>query len=116
MTDPEEMRHRGHGSEAFGGTPVGNCVRLPKGAREPISVYINGVEQRRGEDYKIVGLRIIFNEPIYKEQLRDLNWFRKLGLGLGVFGWYERNEAVDVQFYTSNGVKLLADVPVFEAD
>ncbi len=114
--DPKTLSHRGLGTEAFGGTPVGDRVALPRDAREPITIYINGVEQTRGEDYKIADGQVIFREPIYKEQLRDLNWFRKLGLGLGVFGWYERNEAVDIQFATPSGVKLHSDVPILPPD
>lgn len=112
MSDDSTMKRRGHGSEAFGGTPVGRRVALPRAAQEPITVFINGVEQVRGEDYKITEGTIVFREPIYKEQLGDLNWFRKIGLGLGVFGWYERNEAVDIQFNTPTGPKLRSDVPI----
>lgn len=115
-SDEATMKHRGHGSDAFGGTPVGRRVALPRGAREPITVFINGVEQRRGQDYKISDGTIVFREPIYKEQLGDLNWFRKLGLALGVFGWYERNEEVDIQFHTSAGIKLRPHVPVLPED
>jgi hypothetical protein len=115
-TDAKSLSRRGHGSEAFGGAPVGDRVALPRDAREPITIYINGVEQTRGEDYKIVDGMVIFSEPIYKEQLRELNWFRKIGLGLGVFGHYERNEAVDIQFGTPSGVKLRSDVPILSAD
>ena len=71
-SDEATMKHRGHGSDAFGGTPVGRRVALPRGAREPITVFIDGVEQRRGEDYKISDGTIVFREPIYKEQLGDL--------------------------------------------
>lgn len=111
-SDEATMKRRGHGTEAFGGTPVGNRVALPRAAREPITVFINGVEQRRGEDYKISDGTIVFREPIYKERLDDLNWFRKLGLALGVFGWYERNEAVDIQYQTPAGTKLRSDAPI----
>jgi hypothetical protein len=112
MSDATTLKHRGHGDEAFGGTPVGNRVAVPAGAREPITVYVNGVEQKRGEDYDITDGQIVFREPIYKENLRELNWFRKLGLGLGLFGWYERNESVDIQFQSSAGIKLFSDVPI----
>jgi hypothetical protein len=116
MSDATTMSHRGLGSEAFGGTPVGNRVAVPAGAHEPISVYINGVEQTRGEDYDIKDGEIVFREPIYKENLRELNWFRKLGLGLGLFGWYERDESVDIQFQSSAGIKLVSDVPILSAE
>src|ERR1700743_2038322 len=116
MSDATTLRRRGLGDESFGGTPGGNPVAgpprgvnrvaAPAGAREPITVYVNGVEQKRGEDFDITEGQIVFREPIYKENLRELNWFRKLGLGLGLFGWYERNESVDIQFQSSAGVEL----------
>jgi hypothetical protein len=110
------MSRRGHGTEAFGGSPVGDRVALPAAAREPIRVYVNGVEQTRGEDYDIKGSRIVFREPIYKEQLRHLSPLRKIGLGLGLFGWYERNEVVDVEYGSPAGTKLMSDATVMPAD
>ena len=107
-----EMGHRGHGIEAFGGSPVGDCVALPAGAQEPIRVYINGVEQVRGKDYDIRRNFIVFREPIYKEGLRRLSPIRKIGLGLGLFGWYERDETVDVEYRSSAGTKLISNAEV----
>ena len=115
MSSPDNMGRRGHGTEAFGGAPIGDRVALPADAREPIRVYINGVEQVRGEDYRVQGHKIIFTEPIYKEQLKSLNPLRKIGLGLGLFGWYERNEVVDVEYQSAKGPKLLNDVEVKSA-
>jgi hypothetical protein len=106
------MGKRGHGTEAFGGSPVGDCVVLPAGAQEPIRVYINGVEQKRGEDYDVKENRVVFREPIYKEGLRHLSPIRKIGLGLGLFGWYERNETVDVEYRSAGKTKLISDATV----
>jgi hypothetical protein len=103
---------RGHGDEAFGGAPVGQRVALPAGAQEPIRVYVNGVEQVRGEDYDVRGREIVFTEPIYKEQLKRLSPLRKLGLGLGLFGWYERNEVVDIEYRSGGATKLRSNAPV----
>ena len=75
-------------------------------------MYVNGVSQIRDEDYRVVEGRIVFREPIYKEQLRKLSPIRKLGLGLGLFGSYERNEVVDVEYRTDAGAKLISDAPV----
>jgi hypothetical protein len=106
------LGRRGHGSEVFGGTPVGNRVKLPRGAGEPIAVYINGVEQERGRDYVVRDGQIVFNEPIYKENLKRLSPLRKLALGFGVVGNYERNEAVDVEFQLAGKRVLRSDVPI----
>ncbi len=115
MIDAEIMRRRGLGEEAFGGTPVGTRVELPPEAQEPITAYINGVEQTRGEDYDIKDGGIVFREPIYKEEVRQLNPLLKFGLALGLFGWYARNEVVDVQYQSPAGIKEVPDVPVLPA-
>ncbi len=113
MSDqPDPSGRRGHGTEAFGGTPVGNRIALPSGAEEPINVYVNGVKQVRGEDYLVEGKHIHFREPIYKEELKKLSPLRKFGLGLGLFGWYERNETVDIEYRSGGKTKLISNAPV----
>jgi hypothetical protein len=99
--------NRGHGKSAHGGKPVGRRVRVPSGAREPIEVYINGMEQRRGEDYTMHEGDIVFRDPIIKEDLSELSAIRKLVLGLGLVGSYQRNETVDIE-YTLNGRREFA--------
>ncbi len=89
---------RGHGPSHHGGTPVGRRVRLPRGARDPITVYINGHVQQADLDYRIAGGEIVFAEPILKEDLSGLSPLRKFALGLGLVGSYQRNETVDVEY------------------
>ena len=101
------MSNRGHGKTAHGGKPVGRRVRVPNGAREPITVYINGMEQSRGVDYTMHEGEIVFRDPILKEDLSELSAIRKVVLGLGLVGSYQRNETVDVE-YTLNGRREFA--------
>jgi hypothetical protein len=68
-------------------------VRLPRGVRKPYVVYVNGVQQREGDDYQVRGDVLLFERPLAKEG--------KLGLGrwfLGAFGigTYRKNDQVDV--------------------
>lgn len=68
-------------------------VKLPPGVRDPYAVYVNGVRQREGADYKVRGRVLLFERPLAKEG--------KLGLGrwfLGAFGigTYRKNDQVDV--------------------
>ena len=106
------MSSRGHGKAAHGGKPVGRRVRVPAGAREPIKVYVNGMEQSRGEDYTMHEGGIVFRDPILKEDLSELSAIRKVVLGLGLVGSYQRNETVDIE-YTLNGRREFAsDVAV----
>lgn len=106
------MSNRGHGREAHGGKPVGRRVRLPRGAQEPIKVHINGMEQRRGEDYKLHDGEIVFKDPILKEDLSELTAIRKLVLGLGLVGSYQRNETVDVEYVIDGRQQLASDLKV----
>ncbi len=106
------MSNRGHGREAHGGKPVGRRVPLPRGAQEPIKVHINGMEQSRGEDYKLHDGEIVFKDPILKEDLSDLTALRKLVLGLGLVGSYQKNETVDVEYMIDGRQHLASDLKV----
>jgi hypothetical protein len=96
---------RGHSESESGGTPVGRRVPLPRGAAEPINVYVNGVPQQRGTDYQLRNGEVVFEQPIFKEG--KISGLRKLTLGLGVVGVYRRHEVVDVE-YTLNGKRAFA--------
>ena len=106
------MSERGHGKEAHGGVPVGRRVRVPQGATEPIRVYINGLEQQRGTDYKLHGNEVVFSDPILKEDLKSLGLLRKITLGLGVVGSYQRNEVVDIEYTIGSRTHLASDLPI----
>jgi len=106
------MSERGHGREAHGGVPVGRRVLVPKGAGEPIVVFVNGMEQERGSDYTMHEGEIVFREPILKEDLKALGPLRKLTLGLGLVGSYQRNETVDVEYRIGGSTHLASDLPV----
>lgn len=103
---------RGHGKSHTGGKPVGRRVKLPNGAGDPIRVYINGNEQKLGLDYEIVGGEVVFKEPIIKEDLSELNAFRKLVFGLGLVGSYQRNETVDIEYHLGADRHFASDLPV----
>jgi hypothetical protein len=103
---------RGHGLSERGGKPVGRKVRLPRGAERPITVFINGTEQVEGADYEIAGELIVFREPIFKEDLRELGTVRKIVLGLGLVGSYQKNEVVDVQYRIGGRSQLASDLDV----
>lgn len=106
------MSGRGHGAAAHGGRPVGRRVRLPRGAQPPIKVFINGSLQQEGADYRISDGEIVFAEPIFKEDLRSLGTMRKVVLGLGLVGSYQRNETVDVEYRLGGRTELASDVAV----
>ena len=92
------------------GVEVGRRVRLPRGAEPPIRVYVNGVEQSEGSDFRIRRGEIVFERPIVKEG--KVSGFRWLAMLLGLFGTYRKHETVDVEYRLSGQVKLASDVEI----
>jgi hypothetical protein len=92
-----------------GSYAAGERVKLPAGAEPPFTVFVNGVEQRPGEDYSIEGREIVFTRPIIKEKIGTGRW---LAMYLGLWGTYRKNETVDVQFHRDGKVELVSDLPV----
>jgi hypothetical protein len=70
-------------------------VPLPRGAEPPYRVFVNGVPQREGEDYKVVGGELHFAKALEKEKLGLGRW---TAIFLGLFGSYGKNDQVDVQY------------------
>lgn len=92
-----------------GSYAAGERVKLPAGAEAPFTVFVNGIEQREGEDYAIEGDEIAFTRPIIKEKMGTSRW---LAMYLGLWGTYRKNESVDVQFTRNGKVELTPDLPV----
>lgn len=106
------MSERGHGRAAHGGVPVGRRVPLPNGAQKPIEVYVNGMLQQEGEDYTLVGQGVVFRDPILKEDLEHLGFIRKMVLGFGLVGSYQKDETVDVEYRLGGRTQLASDLKV----
>lgn len=94
-----------------GSYAAGRRARLPRGAREPIRVHINGVEQPRGEVWDVRGGEIVFTRPIVKEHVSKGRW---MAMYLGLFGSYRLNETVDVEYTLGAEPKLASDVEIIE--
>ena len=85
-------------------------MRLPRGAEPPVVVYVNGVLQVEGEDYRTNAGEVVFSRPIVKEgKVGGLRWLAML---LGLFGTYRKHETVDVEYRLGGQVKLAADVEI----
>jgi hypothetical protein len=92
-----------------GSVAAGRRARLPRGAEPPIVVYVNGVRQTEGEDYRVRAGEIVFNRPILKERVGGLRWLAML---LGLFGTYRKHETVDVEYRLRGEAKLASDVEI----
>ncbi len=92
-----------------GSFAAGRRARLPAGARPPIRVHINGVEQAEGVDFEVRGGEIVFARPIVKETVTKGRW---AAMYLGLWGTYRKNEAVDIEYTLNGQTKLAADVAI----
>ena len=69
-------------------------VPLPQGVRQPLEVYINGVRQELGSDYRISGGQLVFRRELVQQKLSGWAWF----LGFWGIGTYKRNDEIDVRY------------------
>ena len=70
-------------------------VPLPRGAEPPLRVFVNGVPQTEGEDYRVIAHELHFDRPLEKERLGVGRW---TAIFFGLFGSYGKNDSVDVQY------------------
>jgi hypothetical protein len=70
-------------------------VKLPRGAEPPYRVFVNGVPQQEGTDFKVVGDELRFARTLEKEKLGLGRW---TAIFLGLFGSYGKDDQVDVQY------------------
>ena len=80
-------------------------VRLPPDVTRPFEVYLNGVPQREGEDYRVEGRTLVFDKELKTEG--KLGVWRWLSMWVGVAGTYRQNDSVDV-VYQRNGKRAVA--------
>ncbi|HEX3735992.1 MAG TPA: hypothetical protein VHV53_00480 [Solirubrobacterales bacterium] len=92
-----------------GSYAAGERVKMPPGAEPPYTAFINGVEQKEGDDYEVEGGELRFSRPIIKEEIGTSRW---LAMYLGLWGTYRKDEKVDLQFHRDGKVELVPDLPV----
>jgi hypothetical protein len=85
-------------------------VEIPPHVTGDIEVFLNGVPQVEGRDYRRDGRTLVFDRPLAKEgRLGTIRWLSMLA---GVAGTYRQNDSVDV-VYDSGGKRLVAtDLPI----
>jgi hypothetical protein len=87
-----------------------SIARLPRGARPPVRVFVNGVEQREPDDYVLEGDRLVFNRSLSQEG--KLGVWRWALIFFGIAGTYRKHENVDVQYTLDGRPKLATGLPV----
>ena len=81
-------------------------MHLPAGMGEGIEVYLNGIRQEPGRDYRREGDELVFERRLAGEG--RLGFWRWLSLFLGVAGTYRQNDSVDV-IYDAGGRRVVAN-------
>jgi hypothetical protein len=80
-------------------------VQLPTGVGDRFEVYVNGVQQQPGKDFRREADELVFERSLAREG--RLGFWRWLSLFLGVAGTYRQNDSVDV-VYDVNGRRTVA--------
>jgi hypothetical protein len=80
-------------------------VRLPPDVTRPFEVYLNGVPQQEGDDFRVEGRTLVFGKELKSEG--KLSAWRWLSMWVGVAGTYRQNDSVDV-VYQQNGKRAVA--------
>jgi hypothetical protein len=69
-------------------------VVLPPEVRSPFEVYVNGVRQELGNDYRVSEGDLLFKRELISQKLGLRAWL----LGFWGIGTYKRNDEVDVRY------------------
>jgi hypothetical protein len=88
-------------------------VDLPPEVTAPFEVYVNGVRQHAGADFRVEGQSLVFPRRLAREG--RLGFWRWLSLFLGIAGTYRQNDTVDV-IYDVGGRRVVATGLPLRAD
>jgi hypothetical protein len=69
-------------------------VPLPPGVRPPFEVYVNGVRQELGSDFRVSAGELVFERQLVRQKLSGWAWI----IGFWGIGTYKRNDEVDVRY------------------
>ena len=85
--------------------PRGTRVRLPADVTRPFEVYVNGVPQEEGRDFRVEGRTLVFEREL-KRRASSASGAGS-SIFVGVAGTYRQNDSVDV-VYERNGKRVVA--------
>ena len=85
-------------------------MQVPAAAGERFEVYVNGVRQQAGRDFRREGGDLVFARPLAREG--RLGFWRWLSLFLGVAGTYRQNDSVDVIYQVGERRVVASGLPI----
>jgi hypothetical protein len=92
------------------GSYRGTRVRLPADVVRPFDVFVNGVGQREGADYRLDGRTLVFDRELKTEG--KLGFWRWLSLWVGIAGTYRQNDSVDVAYRRAGKPVVASKLPL----
>jgi len=93
--------------------PEQTRVQLPVGVEGNFEVFVNGVVQQLGRDFRREGGELVFERRLAREG--RLGFWRWLSMFLGVAGTYRQDDSVDV-VYERDGRRVVATLPLLHED
>ena len=84
-------------------------MSLPVGMDEGFEIFVNGVRQEPGKDFRREGDELVFPRRLAREG--RLGFWRWLSLFLGVAGTYRQNDSVDL-VYQAGGRRQVRALPL----
>jgi hypothetical protein len=81
-----------------------SVVKIPPQVKPPYQVYLSGVPQQPGVDYRVVGAELVFDRELRKDKISGWRWF----LGAWGVGTYRQNDSVDIR-YELDGRPMVAE-------
>jgi hypothetical protein len=91
----------------------GTRVELPGAVERPFEVYVNGVVQREGADYRVEDGVLVFSRELHQEG--RLGFWRWASITFGVAGTYRKNDVVDVIYERGGERSVASALPVVPA-
>ena len=82
-----------------------SVVNLPAAVRPPFEVYLNGVRQESGIDFRLHGRELVFERELKKDRISGWRW----ALGAWGVGTYRQNDSVDVRYERADGSAAVAE-------
>jgi hypothetical protein len=89
--------------------PEYSQVTLPPEVTEPFEVFLNGVPQQPGRDFRLAGRTLVFDRPLAEEG--RLGFWRWLSMFLGIAGTYRQNDSVDVVYQAAGKRAVVTGLP-----
>ena len=82
----------------------GTRVPLPREVPREFQVFLNGVPQREGADFRLDGRTLVFDRELKKEgKLGAWRWF----LGAWGIGTYRQNDSVDIRYEAAGAPRVI---------